>query len=140
MIVHQFGRSVQIKALPIGIPYQRFEDLSRTSPRVLPSDIKVGFLLEQHSLLICTWFLKNRVWKIKSDELDFLSISNLSFTACVACKIRWLQFLVLGEAIKDLGSWYNFLTHLLVHFLSSTNKKCFETPKFHNYPFYKETF
>ena len=29
---------------------------------------------------------KNRVWKIKLDEFHFLSISNLIFTACVACK------------------------------------------------------
>ena len=41
MVVHQFGRSVQIKALPIGIPYQRFEDLARTAPKVLPTDVKV---------------------------------------------------------------------------------------------------
>jgi hypothetical protein len=31
-------------------------------------------------------FLKNQFGKIKFDELDFLSISNLIFTACVACK------------------------------------------------------
>ena len=30
--------------------------------------------------------LKNQVWKIKLYELDFLSILNLIFTACVACK------------------------------------------------------
>ena len=42
------------------------------------------------TLSICTWFLKNRVWnlfsKIKLVEVDFLFISNLIFTACVACK------------------------------------------------------
>ena len=32
--------------------------------------------------------LKNRVWKIKLDEIDFWSIPNLIFTACVACKIQ----------------------------------------------------
>ena len=37
-------------------------------------------------LLICTWFLKNQLGKIKLDKLDFLSISNLIFTACVDCK------------------------------------------------------
>ena len=129
MIVHQFGRSVQIKALPIGIPYQRFEDLSRTSPRVLPSDIKVGFLLEQHSLLICTWFLKNRVWKIKSDELDFLSISNLSFTACVACKIRWLRFLVLGEAIKEFGELIQLFNTFACTFPKLYKQKMLWNPK-----------
>ena len=30
--------------------------------------------------------LKNQFGKIKFDELDFLSISNLIFTACVTCK------------------------------------------------------
>ena len=39
-------------------------------------------------LLICTWFLKNQVWKIKLDELDFWSISNLIITSCVVCKIQ----------------------------------------------------
>ena len=34
-------------------------------------------------LLICTWFLKNRVWKIKLDKLEFLSISNLISTVWV---------------------------------------------------------
>ena len=38
-------------------------------------------------LLICTWFLKNKFEKIQFDEVDFYSISNLIFTACVACKI-----------------------------------------------------
>ena len=39
------------------------------------------------SLSICTWFLKNQVGKIKFDKLDFhLLISNLIFSACVACK------------------------------------------------------
>ena len=27
----------------------------------------------------CTWFLKNQVWKINLDELDFLSVLNLNF-------------------------------------------------------------
>ena len=31
---------------------------------------------------------ENWVCKIKLDELDFWSISNLIFTACVACKIQ----------------------------------------------------
>ena len=31
--------------------------------------------------------LKNQIWKIKLDEL-FLSSLNLTFTACVACKIQ----------------------------------------------------
>ena len=30
--------------------------------------------------------LKNQVWKIKLDALDFLSILDLIFIACVACK------------------------------------------------------
>ena len=32
------------------------------------------------------WFLKNHVWKIKLEELHFLSISNLVFTTCVDWK------------------------------------------------------
>ena len=33
-----------------------------------------------------TWFLKDEFRKIKFDELEFLSISNWIFTACLACK------------------------------------------------------
>ena len=54
---------------------------------------KIDFLRKVRSevehtypLLICTWFLKNQFWKIKFDKLDFQSISNWIFTACVACK------------------------------------------------------
>ena len=39
-----------------------------------------------HPLLICTRIWKFLVWKIKYDEIDFLSKLNLIFTACVACK------------------------------------------------------
>ena len=39
--------------------------------------------LEYGPLLICTWYLKNQVWKMDLDELDFWSSSNLIFTACV---------------------------------------------------------
>ena len=41
--------------------------------------------------LICTRFLENQVWKGKLDELDFLSISNLIFSACVTCKYNFIQ-------------------------------------------------
>ena len=41
--------------------------------------------------LICAWFLRNQVWKIKLEELDFLSVSNWNFTACVTCKIQVLN-------------------------------------------------
>ena len=39
-------------------------------------------------LLICTRFLKNQFGKIKFDKLDFYSVWNSIFTACVACKIN----------------------------------------------------
>ena len=39
-----------------------------------------------YPLLNCTWFLKNQFRKIKFDQLDFLPILKLIFTACVACK------------------------------------------------------
>ena len=37
--------------------------------------------LHTFPLLICTWFLKNQFGKIKLDELDFLSISNILLPA-----------------------------------------------------------
>ena len=42
----------------------------------------------QPYLKIYNLFLKNQVSKIKFDELGYLSILNLIFTACVACKIQ----------------------------------------------------
>jgi hypothetical protein len=35
--------------------------------------------------------LENEFWKMNFDELHFWSISNLIFTACVACKIQVFQ-------------------------------------------------
>ena len=35
---------------------------------------------------MCTWFLNNRVWKIKFNELDFLSSLNLDFTGYTGSK------------------------------------------------------
>ena len=34
MLVQHHGRVIQVKALPIGIPYSRFEALAKTSPSV----------------------------------------------------------------------------------------------------------
>ena len=42
MIVQLGGRVVQVKALPIGIPYARFENLALSAPRVYPQDVKVS--------------------------------------------------------------------------------------------------
>ena len=39
-----------------------------------------------YPLLLCTWFLKNWVWKIQLDELDFLSISNFNFAGYTGSK------------------------------------------------------
>ena len=35
---------LQVKALPIGIPYERFERLAKAAPRVLPTDLKVIYV------------------------------------------------------------------------------------------------
>ena len=56
-------------------------------------------------LLICTWIMKNQVGKIKFDELDFLSISNRIFTACVACKSQfWNWFLQVKNPVSSLSN------------------------------------
>ena len=41
MLVQHHGRAVQVKALPIGIPYAGFESMSKTAPKVFPNDVKV---------------------------------------------------------------------------------------------------
>ena len=46
MIVEHHRRGVRVKALPIGIPYDRFELLSKTAPKVFSNDgVKVLALL-----------------------------------------------------------------------------------------------
>ena len=56
-------------------------------------------LVNIYALSICTRFFKNQVGKIQFNELDFRSISNWIFTACVACKNQFqnlfLQFVKL---------------------------------------------
>ena len=49
MVVEHCGRPVLVRALPIGIPYQRFESLARTAPRVFPTDMKVENIDIMHS-------------------------------------------------------------------------------------------
>jgi len=41
MFVEHTGRLIHVKPLPIGIPFERFEQLSKTSPRALDKDTKV---------------------------------------------------------------------------------------------------
>ena len=47
MIVEHHRRGIRVKALPIGIPYDRFEMLARTAPKVFCDDgVKVISVLE----------------------------------------------------------------------------------------------
>ena len=67
--------------------------LKGNQPTVYCCNAKLEFVTRRYSnksffLSICTWFLKNQVWKIKFDELDFLTSLNWIFTASVACKIQ----------------------------------------------------
>ena len=62
------------------------------------------YLCPHPQLLICTWFLKNQFWKIKFDELNFQSISNLIFSACVACKI-WFRNCFLQAKNPVFWTW-----------------------------------
>jgi trehalose 6-phosphate synthase/phosphatase len=43
MLVELAGRTIQVKALPIGIPFERFVQLSEKAPTFLnmPDDVKV---------------------------------------------------------------------------------------------------
>jgi hypothetical protein len=66
-------------------------------------------------LKICIWFLKNRAWKIKLDELDFLSILNLNFAGCTGSKneIRPTWFFKLNfSKIKPRSIGDKFLSNL----------------------------
>lgn len=41
MLIEHCGRTVIVKALPIGIPYERFSSMAKLVPRVYPADVKV---------------------------------------------------------------------------------------------------
>ena len=41
MTVAHVGRIIKVKAMPIGIPYAKFESMAKTAPRVFPPDQKV---------------------------------------------------------------------------------------------------
>ena len=59
--------------------------ISRT---LFPKPIEHSLFRGPFPQLICTLFMKNQVWKIKLNEMYFLFIANLIFTASVACKIQ----------------------------------------------------
>ena len=61
---------------------------SRFGQRTSPTFWKGTIHILRNLLSPSTGFLNNQVCKIQLDELDFLSISNLNFTACVACKTQ----------------------------------------------------
>ena len=44
--------------------------------------------LHTRNPLNCTWYFENGFWKMDRDKLNFWSISNLIFTACVSCKVQ----------------------------------------------------
>ena len=53
MLVQHHGRVIQVKALPIGIPYSRFEALAKTSPSVYgENSLKVSFFNKNFSLKV----------------------------------------------------------------------------------------
>ena len=40
LLAEHGGRTVRVRALPIGIPYQRFEDMAKVAPKKLDSNIR----------------------------------------------------------------------------------------------------
>lgn len=42
MLVEHCGRPIAVRALPIGIPYGKFEQLAKEAPRMLPTDTMVS--------------------------------------------------------------------------------------------------
>ena len=50
--------------------------------------LKQTFFSTSILLLICSWFLKNQVWRKELEELDFWSSLNLICAVCVACKTQ----------------------------------------------------
>ena len=63
-----------------------------------------------YALSICTWFLKNQVWKIKLDELDFYCLFSLRRTWFFKLdfskiKYRWIGRKAAGDNNLCIFSW-----------------------------------
>ena len=105
--IHECGGS--IGGCPVVDTLYNCED-ARSGTRVLV----ISFYISAMACLvsICTRILKYRVWKIKFDELGFLSSLNQDFTACVACKIRVWNRQNRGQypfVSADITSGHNYL-------------------------------
>ena len=75
-------------------------------------------------LLICTWFLKNQSGKIKFVKMDFQSILNLIFTACVSCKNQFRnQFLQAKNPVHR--NWFLQLDFFLNHLHTDQQRERF---------------
>jgi hypothetical protein len=82
------------------------------------------FLVHIDPLLICTWFLKNQFGKIKFHKLDFQSISNLIFTACVACKNQFRNWFLHAEN-PVCRTWFLQLDFSKIKYRSTGVESCF---------------
>ena len=58
MLVQHHGRVIQVKALPIGIPYTMFETLAKSAPSVYGENSKVSTLVLQGVRYGCGFIFK----------------------------------------------------------------------------------
>ena len=83
------NRQHNLKLKQVYLKTSEFLCSCRHQKMVEKFDRKLRSVSKNPALIMCFFpkdILINQVWKIKFDELDFQSISNLIFTACVPCK------------------------------------------------------
>ena len=89
-LVDVAGRTVKVRALPIGIPYKRFEEMANAAPRALQSSQEIILGVDR---LDYTKGLVNRYWVC----LSILMIWNLSSS--------WLEYRRFFQLQPDGERW-----------------------------------
>jgi trehalose 6-phosphate synthase/phosphatase len=98
MLVEHCGRTVQVKALPIGIPYARFHMLAHTSPRAWaatgPASLRPSLTPSGHPRVI-----------LGVDRLDYTKglVSRLRSFRCLLEKYpQWREKVILLQVLLTL--------------------------------------
>lgn len=98
MLVELAGRTVQVKAFPIGIPFERFVKLAETAPKFLNDTEKVKVIIGVDRLDYtkgkCNFFFKNYISFFFNKEklLNTYCKHILSYSSCTLMIHRWYVY------------------------------------------------
>jgi len=99
MIVEHHRRGIKVKALPIGIPYDRFEQLAKTAPAAFANDgIKVILGIDRLD------YTKGLVQRLKALEYMFSAYpiwrGKVAFLQVSNLEIKFQQYFICGSKIR----------------------------------------